>query len=1115
MGKPADRTKRASARATWAVVAGLVASGLTVPVPAHALAPTPWAGSISRTATSFRRSLVDAGRSATVLPDGRVLFAGVAGGDFGLDRYNPVNVDDEFGRFGLVTTDFGGADGANTAAMDDSGRTIAAGWAGGDVALARYDAVGYLDRTFGTDGRVVTDLGGSDDAAYAEASQAGGGTVVAAGNSSAMVLLRYRPDGTLDPAFGTGGRVTIPSDGPARSLAVAADGSFLLAGGGPAGFHLAKVTAAGSLDRAFGTGGTTRVTLGAPAVAAGLAVLPDGRISVGGSRGGDVALVRLLPAGGLDTSFGVLGAVITDLGGVERPHGLALAPDGGEAIVGEGGPSVGFIIAYRSDGSLDTDFSATGWILTAPTSLWGVQADPGGRWITAGSAGDDAAVRRWTADGRYPPTTGSIDWGDDYPRVQGAARQPDGRTVVVAETGGSTGLLRYRVDGSLDPTFGRGGMVVTDLISNPVGVVVQTSGRIVVAGFHEGTTALVAFRPDGSLDRGWGTDTGRTLSKFGDGGTPTVLNLLAGDALLIVVNIGLDVTSYMVRYTGDGRLDPTFGTGGTTAIGSFDQRATMVAQPDGKHIVAEGPALHRINADGTTDLSFGDGGRATEPTMSAGISAVAVLPEGKILLAVEESGGDGIQVARLNADGSRDAGWPPVSVWIDPNDHPNVAVGKIIVLGDGRFLVVSTSYVARFLPSGAIDQTFGGEGLVRLANPAINTEPFGNVVDAWLDGDGTLVAVGTDSWWTNEVLERFAIPRAGQLTLRGWGWNPVGELGTGDTVDRRTATGVAGLTDVVGVSAGVYHNLALRADGTVWAWGWNGVGQLGDGTTLDRHVPVQVPGLSDVMEVSAGAYHSLALKRDGTVWAWGWNGFGQLGDGTTTDRHSPVRVANLENARSIAAGGFHSLARAGPNDMTVTAWAWGWNGFGQLGDNTTIDRSAPVESAVPAGDGVSAIAAGTYHSLFLYDDGFLGVSGWNAVGQLGDGTTVDRHVPTLIRSEDGFTSISAGGLHSVASKSDGTVWAWGWNGVGQLGDGTTTDRHDPTLVPGLGGVVSVAAGLFHSAALGADGTVSSWGWNGVGQLGDGTTIDRHAPAKVAFVPPAAVLAAGAFHTLAR
>jgi hypothetical protein len=135
---------------------------------------------------------------------------------------------------------------------------------------------------------------------------------------------------------------------------------------------------------------------------------------------------------------------------------------------------------------------------------------------------------------------------------------------------------------------------------------------------------------------------------------------------------------------------------------------------------------------------------------------------------------------------------------------------------------------------------------------------------------------------------------------------------------------------------------------------------LGDGTTVSRSTPVQVTGLTGVAAIAGGNHYSLALKNDGTVWAWGSNTSGQLGDGTTTNRFTPVQVANLTGVTLITAGGWaHCLALT--DDGTV--WAWGGNSYGQLGDGTTTDRTTPVQ--VPGLTGVTAIAAGTYHSLFL------------------------------------------------------------------------------------------------------------------------------------------------------
>ena len=102
-----------------------------------------------------------------------------------------------------------------------------------------------------------------------------------------------------------------------------------------------------------------------------------------------------------------------------------------------------------------------------------------------------------------------------------------------------------------------------------------------------------------------------------------------------------------------------------------------------------------------------------------------------------------------------------------------------------------------------------------------------------------------------------------------------------------------GSSDLPVLVAGASHNLAVAADGTLWAWGWNGYGQLGDGTTTDRSTPVQVQGMADVVAIAGAVWHTLALRRDGTVWAWGFNNSGQPNDGTTANPLAPVQAQGL------------------------------------------------------------------------------------------------------------------------------------------------------------------------------------------------------------------------------
>jgi YD repeat-containing protein len=179
-------------------------------------------------------------------------------------------------------------------------------------------------------------------------------------------------------------------------------------------------------------------------------------------------------------------------------------------------------------------------------------------------------------------------------------------------------------------------------------------------------------------------------------------------------------------------------------------------------------------------------------------------------------------------------------------------------------------------------------------------------------------------------------------TLKAWGANELGELGDGTYTDRPAPVNVNNvLSNVVQVSAGWKHAVALTSTGAVWTWGDNTYGQLGNGvtSTTGMNIPFQVPGLSNVLAVSGGDRFTAILKSDGTVWTWGWNGFGQLGDGTFTDRSSPVQVVGLSNVILMAARDYHVLAVK--SDGTV--WAWGSGKNGELGNNdNTVDRSSPV-----------------------------------------------------------------------------------------------------------------------------------------------------------------------------
>ncbi len=342
-----------------------------------------------------------------------------------------------------------------------------------------------------------------------------------------------------------------------------------------------------------------------------------------------------------------------------------------------------------------------------------------------------------------------------------------------------------------------------------------------------------------------------------------------------------------------------------------------------------------------------------------------------------------------------------------------------------------------------------------------------------------------------------------------WGGNNAGQLGVGDDISTPWAQFVPGPTQVVAVAAGVYHSMALDADGGVWTWGNNVDGRLGDGTTGNlRPYAYRLPGLPRMVAIAAGAQHSLAVAEDGSVWAWGNNEYLQLGVAGIDSRAVPAKVPGLSGITRIQTHYNHNIAL----DAAGNAWAWGAGTTGQLGDGSTATRAAPVR--IPSLSGVLAADAGLSHSLAVSSDGQLQAWGEGLAGQLGLATDTDRTLPTTVSGLSGITHIAGGLRHSLAVQSDGTVWAWGYNLGGQLGDGTHDSRAKPVKVAGLGNVTQVSAGALQSLARKSDGTVWAWGGNTSGELGLGLDTLRSPPVQVSGLSAIQQVAAGFGFSLA-
>jgi len=373
-----------------------------------------------------------------------------------------------FGTNGLAVTV--AATVARTLLVQPDGRLIAVGSAEGSgnpmLAVTRWTANGVLDASFGSEGIVITTFSGVNDVARAVALQPDGRVVVAGGSANAFALARFRASGAVDGSFGFGGQVTtnVGRTAQANALVVQPDGKLVAAGvtdNGTGGqFVLVRYMPNGALDETFGSGGAVTTAIGSDDAARALVLEPNGRLVAAGvtRRGGasNFALVRYLPDGTLDAGFGPGGVVTTDLSGDDAATHLVLEPDGKLVAAGvsrRGGAGDFALVRYNRDGTLDGTFGAGG----ATTTDFG---------------GDDVAT--------------------------GLLLTPAGDVVAVgsttAGTGGSFALAQYTAAGILDAAFGTGGTTTTNFSGGHDQAnagAAQANGNIVVAG-QSGTELALA-----------------------------------------------------------------------------------------------------------------------------------------------------------------------------------------------------------------------------------------------------------------------------------------------------------------------------------------------------------------------------------------------------------------------------------------------------------------------------------------------------------------------------------------------------------------------------------------------------------------------------------------------
>ena len=700
------------------------------------------------------------GRDVAVQGDGRVLVAETRSvGDLmqmAVARFNADGTPDRsFGAGGRAVADFGGAS-ADAWAMDlaADGDIVVAGNAGGDFAVARFNADGSPDALFGGDGTVTATLDPADPfEGFGDVRFDSAGRVVATGYGpdDFVHVFRFTAGGTPDATFGAGGSVAMPFDGPGSVLVLPDN----------------RVVVSGRIDRLETTrlrrlheDGSTDVDFAVPAVVKGapadLALQPDGKVVAAGF-GSRFALVRFTTSGQSDPSFGGDGTVITDLSpGNQSEDAVAV-------VVGADGKIVSAAVAYTEN---------SGYDFYAARHLPDGAPDP--------SFGGDGVATAGFVSG---PGTST-----DFAR--GVALAPGGKVVVAGQVEflyddvTTAGAARFTPDGSLDATFGGDGTVVdsfdaADGYRRTLSAVArQPDGKVLAAGRQQVGLGfdffLARYHADGSRDTSFG-DGGVVVTDFAGRFDEATALLLQPDGRIVVggrsngpaAGTGAaDDRFALARYTADGRLDPTFGGDGrvTTDLGApYAEGVQDLDLYAGGRIVATGSGgVARYDADGSPDASFAGDGTFNLPAPGLAYhSLVAAAVQGDKLLFT-----NGGRVERLNADGSVDAAFDfrplpaPPHRMTDEDEEAVTFHRDLEILPDGRF-VVGLTYdprdygealtafgVERYLPNGAPDASFGAGGQTIVDFPEFYQEDVADLAVA-PDGKLLLAGRGTDFEWVH------------------------------------------------------------------------------------------------------------------------------------------------------------------------------------------------------------------------------------------------------------------------------------------------------------------------------------------------------------------------------
>jgi alpha-tubulin suppressor-like RCC1 family protein len=311
-------------------------------------------------------------------------------------------------------------------------------------------------------------------------------------------------------------------------------------------------------------------------------------------------------------------------------------------------------------------------------------------------------------------------------------------------------------------------------------------------------------------------------------------------------------------------------------------------------------------------------------------------------------------------------------------------------------------------------------------------------------------------------------------TLWVWGQDGSQQLGTDSANTSQTSpiTTVGGGTTWAQVACGRNQIAAIKTDGTLWTWGYNGYGNLGNGSAVAGYFisPTQTSaGGTTWAQTASGSNHTLAVKTDGTLWAWGQNQNGQLGTNDTNNTPYPAPVAGGGTTWSSVACGYSNTA-AIKTDGTL--WTCGYGDYGTGGRGSTNPVSS-FQTVAGGGTTWKQVACGRVSMGAVKTDGTLWMWGYDGYGNLGDNSTTSKTSPvSVVGGGNTWVQVACGSgpshAFSLGVKTDGTLWAWGCGYAGNLGNGSTASNYSSPIqiASGISTWRSIACG-YNPGGIGA------------------------------------------------